>query len=439
MGKIVFKRLAEVQILHDYFLTMADGTSFFEKNKSEKEKFLDQRINQGLYYAGSIFKIAPITAERLRDNKILFAETASGFILGVEVDEVIDAGELRFKPVHDISKKLNLSFSMVPRLPYFKSLTSLVLDRSFPSIYFFTNKKATVLNENTVPAYTSLPLSKKALSPQAGEFYEMGTILNFGGNIREANQRTDGNDPLHWEDIEERRFVTRADKILLPHNFHIKFKDDQLVTQAEVSLEDAGNIEIKKIIKNSAEPLQDISLNFTKIDENDENSAAIPSGNYHLKLKINGLPELVYTIILNDDLYERQNFGVVNLGFEEENSPYSLLDSQGFLKTKIEAGGQKISHPIFEIRLRNRRSYWRYKKNTDFTPAEIAATSSHLDVAATNLLVAKKPKALTETLVPFKNGTSLLLPTPKTAGIRVENDKIYSEIYINQSNGLLKI
>ncbi len=110
MGKIVFKRLAEVQILHDYFLTMADGTSFFEKNKSEKEKFLDQRINQGLYSAGSIFKIAPITAERLRDNKILFAETASGFILGVEVDEVIDAGELRFKPVHDISKKLESIF-----------------------------------------------------------------------------------------------------------------------------------------------------------------------------------------------------------------------------------------------------------------------------------------------------------------------------------------
>lgn len=439
MGKIVFKRLVEVQILHDYFLTMDDGISFFQRNKMEKEELLTQRINSGLYSAGSIFKISPITANKLRDNKILFTETSSGFILGVEVEEVIEAGEIRFKPVHNISKKLDLSFSLSTKLPFFKSFTNLELEKSFPSIYYFTNKKATVLNENTVPAYTSMPLAKTAPEPQAGEIYEMGTILNFGGTIREATQRTDGSDLAHWEDIDDRRFVTRADKVLLPHNFKIKFKDYQQVTRLEVSLEDTGNNEIKKIVKNSAEPFKDISLNFSMIYENDKDSPKIPSGIYNLKLKINGATELVYSILLDNDLYDYQIFGVVKLSFEEVNSSYSLLDAQGLLKTKIEAGGQKVSHPIFEIRLKNRRSYWRYKKNTDFTPFEIAATSNHLEVAATNILVAKKPKALTETLLPFKNGTNLLLPTPKVAGIRVENEKIYSDIHINQSNGLLKI
>ena len=438
MGKVIFKRLAEVQVLHDYFLTMADGTSFFEKNQSEKEDFLNKRIYQGLYSANSIFEIAPIPSLKEQNNKILFSETSLGFIIGVEVEEVIVAGEVRYRPVQEISKDLDLSFSMIPRLAYFKSLTSLQLDNSIPAIYYFTNKGRSVLNENTVPAYTSLPLSKNPLSPQATENYEMGTILDFSGNIREANQNTDGNDPSHWDDIEDKRVVTRADRMLLPHKFRLRFKASQAVTDLQIILEDPASNEIKNIQKSSIDPLKNMVLNFEKVDENDSNSSAIASGVYNLRISINGGGEIVNKILLNNDLYKQQHFGVINISFQEENSPFSLLDSQGFLKTKIEAGGQKISHPIFEIRFRNRRSYWRYKKNTDFTASEIAATSDHLELAASNVLVAKKPKAFTRTLVPFKNGTSLLLPIPKKDGIRVENDKIYSDINIHQSNGLVK-
>jgi hypothetical protein len=52
-------------------------------------------------------------------------------------------------------------------------------------------------------------------------------------------------------------------------------------------------------------------------------------------------------------------------------------------------------------------------------------------------LVSIKPKALTETLVPFISGTILLLPQPNTSSLRVGKEKIYSEIFINPSNRLL--
>ena len=440
MGKTVFKRLLEVQVIHDYFLTMADGASFFEKNQDEKQKLLEQKITKGLYSSDAIFEIEAVadTKKRLREYKLIFLQTPLGFLVATEVNEVVVAGELLYKPKLPIPTEVALSFSLKSKLPYFKSLTNIQLATPYPAIYYFTNKDRQELVEFTIPPYNSKPLSQDALSPQAGTIYEMGTILNFGGTVREAIQKTDGSNPAHWEDIIERKVVTLADNMLLPHNFKYKFREDQLVTQVEITLVDATNTEVKKIIKTSTEVLADILLNFTKVDENDDTSANIPSGIYSLKLLINGTTEITHHINLNNDLYNREYLGIVQIRFDEENSPFSLFDAQGFLKTKIDGLGEKISHPIFEIRFENRRTYWRYNKSNAFTTDEINATHSFLDAFSTNLLIAKKPKALTATLVPFQNGTVLMLPHPKTPNIRVEQDKIYSEIYINQSNGLLK-
>lgn len=438
MGKTIFKRLAEVQIFHDYFLTMADGTSFFELNKGEKEKLLERKISRGLYSGSQIFEIAPQNNLKLCENKILFAQTVLGFILGVEVDEIVEAGEKKYKPVYDIPKNVTLSFLLKSKLPYFKSLTNIRLKPPYPAIYYFTNKDRQELVENSVPPHTSLPLSQNATTPQNGEVYEMGTLLDFGTSVKEAIQQTSGSDLANWENVEDRKFVTYADNMLLPHNFHYRFSLDQHATEVEAVLEDTGNNEIKKIAKTSTEPMASFFLNFTKIDENDDASDEIASGRYYLKLKINGAPELVHSIYLSEELYQRDYFGIVELRFDEENSPFSLLDAQGFLRTKIDAAMQKVPHPVFEIRFENRRSYWRYNKDNAFTANEINTTSSYLNKATANVLVAKEPKGLTASLVPFHNGSILLLPHPKTPNIRVEQDKIYSEIYINQSNGLLK-
>ena len=440
MSKTIFKRLAEVQILHDYFLTMADGVSFFERNKDEKKLLLEKRIMSGMYSGASLFEMAPLrgTKERMRENKILFAATPIGFILGAEVDEVPDAGEIRYRPVAQITAGTILSFFLKPKLPYFKSFTNTSLTSPYPAGYYFTNKDKQELTETTVPPQTSLPLTNAAPAPVTGASYEMGTVLNFGGTLRQALQKTDGTNPAHWEDVVDRRFITDADKILLPHNFLYRFTGDQLVTHAEITLEDPGNTIIKKIVKDSVEPMEAIYLNFTKVDENDQASAEIPSGIYTLKVKRNGSPETTQTVYLGEEEYSSDYFGLVQLRFDEQNSPFSLIDAQGFLKTKVDAATQKVSHPVFEIRLQNRRSFWRYHKTSDFSTDEINATSAHLEASGTHLLIAKKPKGLTAGLIPFRNGTDLMLPHPKTPNIRVEQDKIYSDIFINQSNTLLK-
>lgn len=427
-----------MQILHDYFLTMADGTSFFELNKSEKQNLLEQKTSRSLYSGHQIFDIAPVDKTILSENKILFARTPLGFILGTEVDVTDQAGETRYKPVYDIPRKVALSFSLKSKLPYFKSLTNVRLNPPFPATYYFTNKGRQEFDENTGPPHTTLPLSQKALAPQNGEIYEMGSLLNFGSTFKQAIRQTNGSDLPNWKNIEDRRFVTHADHMLLPHKFQYRLSKNQLVTKVEAVLEDTGNNEIKKIIKTSTGPINSILLDFSKIDVADSNPVPIESGIYLVKIKTNSAQQIVHQLHLNDKLYNRDHFGVIDLRFDEENSPFSLLNDQGFLKAKIDNTGQKVPHPVFEIRLGNRTSYWRYHKDSPFTNDEIAATSGHLDNPTSHLLIAKQPKGLTATLVPFQNGSTLLLPHPKAPNIRIEQDKIYSDIYINQSNGLLK-
>ncbi|MCX2680314.1 hypothetical protein OOZ15_10215 [Galbibacter sp. EGI 63066] len=438
MGTKVFKRLFEIQLLQDYFLTSEDGMSFFDKNEEEKNEILRTKLIFGMYDIRDMFFIKPVgnTTLKLNEYKLRLHKTPLGFIVGVEVNVENQAGETLYKPVFGLDESISLSFCVKPRLSFFKSITNVSFTPEFPAIYYFTNKDKEVFNETVVPAYTSLPISDKVMPHQNGKKYEMGALVDFGGTIREAIQHTDEANPAHWEDIDDRRFVTEADRILLPHNFIYSFKKEANVTEFEITLEDLASTEIKKITETFTDPITSILLNFTKVDENDDESDDIADGIYNLKVKVNGGAEVIYTVYLNDDLYQKDSLGVIDIRFDELNSPFSLLDASGFLKTKIDASDQKISHPVFEVRFKNRKTYWRYNREGDFSPAEIAATSAYLQHQPEKL-ISIKPRSLTETLIPFQNGTSLMLPHPRMPSVKVEQDKIYSEIYINQSNRLL--
>lgn len=440
MGSVFFKRLFEIQILHDYFLTAVDGVSFFDNNEVDKKDILVKKLSNNLYDIKNIFEIEAVgnTKLKLGENKLIIGKTALGFIVGTEVDVVNLGGEIRYKPIYEPNTNISLTFALKSKIPFLGSITNTSFKPAFPAIYYFTNKNKTEFDEPTIPPYKSLPITTNAKIHQNGLSYEMGAIVNFGGTIRQALRSTDGNDPSHWEDVDDKRFMTDADRILLPQNFYYTIKKDLNITQLDAILEDLSSNQIKIINKSSLAPLENVLFNFTKVDENDQNSADIPSGFYILKVKLNGGDEVSYPVYLNNDIYSKDYLGVIDIRFDELNSPFSLLDVAGLLKTKIDAANNKISHPVFELRLKNRKTYWRYIKNSSFSVSEVTATSSHLQAQPEpQVLVSIKPKALTETLVPFQNGTSLMLPHPKISSLKVEKEKIFSEININQSNRLL--
>ncbi len=436
---VIYKRLFEVQILHDYYLTDAKGGSFFSVNKSDQEALLSIKTEKGTYDIKDLFKIEPVskTKKILNDYKLVFAKTSLGFIVGVEVKVELVLNEVLYKPSLVIDKSLKLAFKIQSQVPFFRSVTNISFGSFKPAIYYFTNKGKEVFNEtDVVPVYESLSLANKPMTHQNGLLYEMGALVDFSGTLKEAEIFTDGNVPADWKDVKDKRCVTDADKLLLPAVFSYVFKPSQNITDAVFILEDKDSLEVKTITQSSTSVMTKMTLDFNKVDTNDPNSAVIPSGFYTLKMNLNGGATIAYPIHLNDELYSKDNFGVIEITFDEENSPFSLLDAQGFLKTRINAANEKITHPVFEIRLKNRSTYWRYHVNGNFSPAEVAATASFLTHTNTKL-ISNTPKSLTNALVPFINGSTLMLPHPKSSDIRIENDRIFSEIYISQSNRLL--
>ncbi len=441
MSEKVFKKIFEVHVLHDYFLTTTDGTSFFERNEIEKKGVLSSKLTHGIYNSSHIFTIRPLekTKARMNEYGFVMAQTPLGFVVGIEVNTSDLGGATVYKPKLKVPTSIQLSFSIATRFSFFNTITNIGFESVFPAIHYFTNKGRQELDEATVPAYKSLQLTDTHREHQPGMHHEMGALINFGGTYREALQKTDGTDPAHWEDIENRRVVSKADRILLPNNFAFSFKEEDAITDADFVLEDAANTVVKTIAKSTGTSLVTVPLNFSKVDENDPNSPVIPTGFYTLKVRANGGPEISYPIYLNDTAYNKELFGIIELRFDEPAGPYSLLDAAGFLKTRITAAGEVVPHPVFELRLKNRSTYWRYHSESVFSAGDIANTNAHLAPAspANEKLVSIRPKRLTEALVPFVNGVDQVLPHPETSSLRVEKEKIYSEIFINQSNRLL--
>ena len=433
-----FKRVFEVQIFHDYFLTTGDGLSFFGRNQAKKNDLLLKKLIQTGYNVQNLFALEPISTTKLtmEQYRLIMKKTPLGFVVGTEVSMETQAGETLYRPHIPYGNDLSLTFSIRPLVSYFNSIGNLSLRPPLPSIYYFTNTDKAEFDEVAVPPFTSLPLPNRLRGHQNGMKHEMGAMIDFGGTAREALQRTDGNDPAHWEDIDDRRFVSDADRTLLPDNFNYPLRKEAGVTQLNFVLEDGTGTVIKTISKSGTTALEDVSLNFSKVDETDPGSESIAAGFYTLKVTENAGPEIQYPIYLNKQIYSNVYHGVVDIRSDEPDAPLGLLDANGFLKTRINAANEKIPHPIFEIRYKNRRTYWRYNKEVDFSAAEIAATAAHLEHDPT-MLVSLRPKGLTETLVPFFNGVSLLLPNPRNPSIKVEGERIFSEIFINPSNKLL--
>lgn len=445
MSDYLFKRLFEVKLLHDYYLISSDGGSYFEKSKEVKEEVIESKIKHRMYNVEDFLEIEPteVTKKWLRDFKFIYRKTALGFLLGIQVKEEIKLGAKVYKPRFKMPNSLNLTFEIKILEAQFLSMTNINMRPFFPAIYYFTNKGKQVFNETGPgPNYKTLPISVVAGKYQNGMHYEMGNLVKWGTGLREALEFTNVNssDLNFWGKLKDKRFVTNADRILLPTTFNYPIKVEQNITQLKVVLEDLDANEIKLIAKSNGEPLRNVPLNFAMVDETIENPVPIPSGFYRLKVQENGGPIITYSVYLNDNLYNKNKLGIIDIRLDELDSPFSLLDADGYLKTRIENTGEFKPHLVYELRFKNRKTYWRYNKEANFEASDVTIDLNPYVAFEPNTkkIISKKPKGLTRSLVPFKSGTNeKILPYPKIPALKVEGKRMYSEIYINKSNKLI--
>ncbi|MEI9921430.1 MAG: hypothetical protein WDO14_21985 [Bacteroidota bacterium] len=164
--KLVYKKLFEVEIKHDYFLL-----------PSEKYP-LDYDISKTI-------GIAPTTGteQLMKDYKIVFRETNTGFAVYIAAEQV---GPTSYASVIDSDPKLVLSFKWTLANPHFLNFTNQRLKESDRNIYYFSNRSASQANGINYLSKTLTPSSSTYFGEPS---YRLGDIISYNNETYELIEK----------------------------------------------------------------------------------------------------------------------------------------------------------------------------------------------------------------------------------------------------------
>ena len=430
MFSIIFKKIFEVRILHDYFLA-TKSSSFFALNDQEQKDQLLEKYNLDM---GDELEIRPTPSciELMKNHKLRFINTKLGFFVVQEVEKIVlPTGAVKYKPILPLEDNSGLSFHIKSINGLFQNFTGIPFKKTSPSIYYFSNQ-----DDNNDKAFPALSLPVALFS--TATTYEMGTLVDFDPDgIKEAKEETQVPTPNQWQDVAGEGLVNRLDCSLLPQKFYFQLPLPNLLSSIEIRLLDMTNTLL------STDNVDIETGNIAVIDFcKDPVEDCLEEGWY--KIEIIGGGNLLFsqTVLISDKLYNTSHFGIIEI-FQNSSNDFDLLDTNGFIHHSINADETINNHPIFEIRLRSRSTYWRYKSNEGFSPSDISDTNQLLTVdpnSNNTILVSKATTTiLRKTNKPvIVGGNAMDLPNPHPASLKYGTDgKIYSDIYISTINRLI--
>jgi hypothetical protein len=420
MEDIYYKKLFEVRVLHEYYLSNDSASPYFALPDAERDSILQRKLLHHQYDIRQDLSIAPSASceKLLRRNHIRFVPQKTGFFAGIRVNPDGAA----FSPFIPLEQELAFEFTLQIRNPAFCNFTNSRLRSNVPALYLFTNSDSG--GTKTFPS-----LSEPVAPFTPGTFYEMGELTTSGADVREALVSTSNNQNANWRKIASRGLVSESDRLLLPMRFRYTFGTAANVQQASFTLKQNGNT-IKTINKAGIESLESVLLDFQTGGA--DPPAEIAAGPYVLEVTGNNGYQENRKVYLNHALYHRSTFGAILLYNSSAASPFSLLTPTGNLK---------VPHPVFEVRLKNRITYWRYKSEQGKSLAVTPKTSPYLSVE-NGALRSIHPLPMLSTPVEFKDETAaapkVFLPNPSGNALRIEpNGLVYSDIYLSKIKDLI--
>lgn len=128
--------------------------------------------------------------------------------------------------------------------------------------------------------------------------------------------------------------------------------------------------------------------------------------------------------------------GVIDLKFYTAQGDQAIVDSEGFLVTRRNAGERRPVTKKFELRFLSKRTYWRYAKKEGFSSAEV----DRINLKASSFLafqdkkfVSRKPRFVSRSLTNFDDGI-VTFPNPTPNSLKREGKKMFSDVYFNKVN-----
>jgi hypothetical protein len=457
MPEILFKRLFEVRILHGYYLDnwFADATGkkgIFQEFGTTAVKRIENQtfVLENKYNILQDLIIEPTTETQrlLRDLRMRWRTTPTGFIVGLEVNKQGTGTSTKFFPKQTLPDNIRWTFMLRTQNAFFTSFTNHALRPTLPARYYFSN----FIPQGEEKTFPSLSMLLPKFSNLPNRTWEMGEIILSGNAVKAAKFDTNnGTNFIKLFDFNSNwhHFAHSHDRKVLPKSFLYRFDSiyqlGNAVNNVEFSLNDLGGSLVKKITQKfttSAPASVEFPLDFNfmpipaNATENEKlNLKQIKDGWYDLVVKINNASFESRRVLLRSDLGTGQTvFGFVDITTEATAAQYSLFNAADkSLNTQLihDADPLRWQGPVFEIRLLGRLAYWQYRLSKPLST--VPTDPDFLYSTDLQSVTTKEPRRFVAVRVPVKIGTDIQLPTPEPSSLKYdfENKQYFTETFLS--------
>ncbi|MEM6723363.1 MAG: hypothetical protein AAF598_04950 [Bacteroidota bacterium] len=404
--RITYKRLFECRIWHHYHLDL--GQSVFGAGDAASQ---EARVQS--YQVADFLDIVPSieTKRLLAGHRMRMIHYPLGFFVGMEADPS-DTD----RPFMELDEQATLRFYLRIKDPLFQNYSNLPLSNPFnaadgwPMIYRFSNAGHVDAHFPNLTAIASI-FDNAAAATASGDgdpatfAYLAGDLLvndsTTPTTLFEAKRHTNSNtaSEADWNPITTPylHFANRNDRIRLigaalnytfdPANPTVRLRATKI----------GGTLSRSKEFDNSDQLTHQLDLRN------------LPAGRYQIEASALSGPAFTDTFecYLDETIRLGNIWGVIEIDLSTTNGAFNLLDGSG-----------AFNEAQYDLRIRNRSTFWRYLDETAF--------------AALTVVGADNPLPLTRDGFLSVTRNSNELPNPSASRIRMESDAIYSEIIIDQ-------
>lgn len=428
---INYKILCEVKLLHEYYLSDQDGTTIFDKAlQQERLDYLQGRANfrQPSIEKDLAFEVPESAQAVFSNHKLRLVRSYSGFKIFAAVKEQALGGGIKgFRPEFTLNDSLPIIVNLKPQTPVLETLSNSPLKKALPAKYYFTNRN--LGDAQSFPVLSRpLPLRDDTLTYEHGEL-----VLDPGDNLSKAFFfGKDGS--KNWHVVNGSGFANSNDLSLLPSEFYYSFSKTDAITSATFTLKNSVGDVVSSVTKNGS-LLEGVRLDFgTTVPVKLDGVSTTLSEMYTLEVAGSGGFARVHPVVFADrKLAASDTWGIIHLNPRVTDPQYNLLGDDGLLFTRRNADGTKTPHPIFEIRVKSRFSFWKYISQTGEKILDNATLHPFLDYDAASGSFETK-QMLNASYLPTDFG-SLGIPSPETDTF-LESDKkrVFISIRVPKSN-----
>ncbi|MBA4057147.1 MAG: hypothetical protein C0490_20710, partial [Marivirga sp.] len=433
---ICYKTLFEIKIFHEYYLTDPDGKNVFDfAAQQDRINFLFERFANGKSNINEeLLWTVPLSAKKIfKDFHLRLVPSYAGCKVAIEViPQILPDGTRTYTPKVKLPDNTSFPLLLLKKNNQVDAYTNGRMDRSLNSGFYFSNAEF-----SGAKVFPFLANSIPIFDPAAA--YEQGEFVSHGVNFTRAFYR-DSADVVQWLTLNGSGYASENDRLLVPLRFFYSFRPADNVTTADVVLKDSNGNVVAEYRFSDAEPLRKIFIPVPadKVVAAPEKPAS-PELVYTLEVSgDNGFANSLKLVFYNGEENISATWAMVDINVRSANNNFDLLDGAGLLITRKAADGTfNPLHPVFEIGVRSKLTFWRYinDKRNDFL------NNLHPDQLQLlgGMLVTTTPRPLSFTPVFFKkpDNSPYYLPNPKPHGpTRSEGNKLYSEVYVSKSTDL---